>query len=203
MVFIGGLLMFGSTGRQDLLGPEHAEALARHRHASAHRLVEALPDQTAIYPTHGSGSFCAATPTSGDSATIGSQRTDNPALCQGVDEWVEAHRRSSHPVPGRYTRGASTAPVGRGCRDERQGLQLYSDSLLVRAEPVEDPSAVLRRLDALAAGGVQELEDVAHLLEREEMLHVADESQPLDVLVGVEPETALRAAGRVIRPASS
>ena len=116
VVFTGCSLLFGSTGRPDLLGPEHAEALARHQHASAHRLVEELPDQTAIYPTHGFGSFCAATPTSGDSATIGSQRTDNPALIQGVDDWVEATLAALTAYPAYYVHmgpanAAGPAPV--------------------------------------------------------------------------------------------
>ena len=116
VVFTGGSLLYGSTGRPDLLGPEHAEALARHQHASAHRLVEELPDETAIYPTHGFGSFCAATPTSGDSATIGSQRTDNPALTQGVDEWVEATLAALTAHPAYYAHmgpanAAGPAPV--------------------------------------------------------------------------------------------
>ncbi len=102
VVFTGGSLLYGSTGRPDLLGAEHAEALARHQHASAHRLVEELPDDTEIYPTHGFGSFCAATPTSGDSATIGSQKTDNPALTQGVEEWVEATLAALTAHPAYY-----------------------------------------------------------------------------------------------------
>ena len=116
VVFAGGSLLYGSTGRPDLLGAEHAEALARHQHASAHRLVDELPDETAIYPTHGFGSFCAATPTSGDSATIGSQRTDNPALTQGVDEWVEATLAALTAHPAYYAHmgpanAAGPAPV--------------------------------------------------------------------------------------------
>ncbi|MGJ7441764.1 MBL fold metallo-hydrolase [Aquipuribacter sp. MA13-6] len=116
VVFTGGSLLYGSTGRPDLLGQEHAETLARHQHASAHRLVDELPDATAIYPTHGFGSFCAATPTSGDSATIGSQRTDNPALVQGVDEWVENTLAALTAHPAYYAHmgpanAAGPAPV--------------------------------------------------------------------------------------------
>ncbi len=112
VVFTGGSLLYGSTGRPDLLGQEHAETLARHQHASAHRLVDELPDATAIYPTHGFGSFCAATPTSGDSATIGSQRTDNPALLQGVDEWVEATLAALTAHPAYYAHmGPANAAV--------------------------------------------------------------------------------------------
>ena len=37
-----GVLLFGATGRPDLLGEEHADALARQQHASAHKLADLL-----------------------------------------------------------------------------------------------------------------------------------------------------------------
>ena len=42
-----------------------------------------------VYPTHGFGSFCSATPTSGDASTIGEQRTNNPALTQDEQDYVD------------------------------------------------------------------------------------------------------------------
>ena len=42
-VFTGGSLLFGTTGRTDLLGGEHARDLARRQHASVHRLAGTLP----------------------------------------------------------------------------------------------------------------------------------------------------------------
>ncbi len=36
-VFSGGSLLYGATGRPDLLGEEHTHELVRHQHASAHR----------------------------------------------------------------------------------------------------------------------------------------------------------------------
>src|SRR5262249_36603836 len=38
-VFTGGSLLYGSTGRTDLLGADHARALAHAQFASAHRLA--------------------------------------------------------------------------------------------------------------------------------------------------------------------
>ena len=43
-VFSGGSLLFGSTGRPDLLGPDHTHDLVHHQYASAHRLAAELPD---------------------------------------------------------------------------------------------------------------------------------------------------------------
>ena len=60
-VFTGGSLLFGSTGRPDLLGPEHTDTLAHAQWHSARRLAGELPDSTAVYPTHGFGSFCSST----------------------------------------------------------------------------------------------------------------------------------------------
>ena len=78
-VFTGGSLLFGSTGRTDLLGAAHAAELARAQHASAARLAAMLPDRVGVLPTHGFGSFCAATPASGaDSSTIGAGEGAQP-----------------------------------------------------------------------------------------------------------------------------
>jgi hydroxyacylglutathione hydrolase len=135
VVFTGGSLLYGSTGRPDLLGAEHAETLARHQHASARRLVDELPDETAIYPTHGFGSFCAATPTSGDSSTIGSQRTDNPALTQDVDEWVEATLAALSAYPSYYAHMGPANAAGPGEVD-------------LSAPAPADPAELRRRVEA-------------------------------------------------------
>ncbi len=87
-VFTGGSLLYGATGRPDLLGEEHTDTLTRHQHASAHRLAEELPDEAEIYPTHGFGSFCAATQTDATSSTIGQEKQSNPALTQDEETYV-------------------------------------------------------------------------------------------------------------------
>jgi len=87
-VFSGGSLLFGSTGRPDLLGPDHTHALVHHQFASAHRLATELPDQTQVLPTHGFGSFCAATESEGTSSTIGQERRTNPVLTQAENDYV-------------------------------------------------------------------------------------------------------------------
>jgi hydroxyacylglutathione hydrolase len=87
-VFTGGSLLYGATGRPDLLGHEHADVLARHQRASAHRLVSALPEETEVYPTHGFGSFCAATQTDAVSSTIAQEVRANPVLTQDEETYV-------------------------------------------------------------------------------------------------------------------
>ena len=96
-VFTGGSLLYGSTGRPDLLGPGHSGALVAAQYRSAHRLAAELPDAAAALPTHGFGSFCSATQSEATSSTIGEQKRLNPALTR--DE-----RRFARRNPGRTGR---------------------------------------------------------------------------------------------------
>ena len=102
VVFTGGSLLYGSTGRPDLLGAAHTGALARAQYASAHRLAAELPEETAVYPTHGFGSFCSATQSEGGSSTIGQERRLNPALTQGEQEYVETLLAGLDAYPAYY-----------------------------------------------------------------------------------------------------
>ena len=91
-VFTGGSLLYGSTGRPDLLGPAHQATLAAAQHASARRLAQ-LPDDTPVCPTHGFGSFCSAsqitgTQSGGTASTIGQERLANPVLRLDEQQYV-------------------------------------------------------------------------------------------------------------------
>jgi hydroxyacylglutathione hydrolase len=87
-VFTGGSLLYGSTGRPDLLGAAHTRALARAQYASAHRLAAELPDDADVYPTHGFGSFCSISEARGDASTIGRERRLNPVLTLSEQEYL-------------------------------------------------------------------------------------------------------------------
>jgi hydroxyacylglutathione hydrolase len=152
-VFTGGSLLFGAVGRPDLLGPQHARALAEHQHASAHQLA-ALPDATRVLPTHGFGSFCAATQSLADASTIGTERATNPALTAddaqafitdllaGLDAW-----------PAYYARMAPANSAGPGA----SGLDLprRADAAGIRAAVDAGEWVVdLRHRVAFAAGHV-------------------------------------------------
>jgi hydroxyacylglutathione hydrolase len=88
-VFTGGSMLFGTTGRTDLLGKEHTEELTHAQYHSVRRIAGELPPGTEVYPTHGFGGFCAATPASGDSSTVGEQRETNPALTRDEQRYVD------------------------------------------------------------------------------------------------------------------
>ena len=78
-VFSGGSLIVGSAARTDLLGASQTEQLARAQYRSLRRLA-ALPDATAVWPTHGAGSFCSAPPGAARVTTIGAEKASNPLL---------------------------------------------------------------------------------------------------------------------------
>ena len=113
-VFTGGSLLCGSTGRPDLLGPEHACALACAQHASARKLASSLPERTPIYPTHGFGSFCSATPTLGNSSTIGAELAGNPALTLGREQFVSTLLASLDAYPAYYAHMAPAKRIAAG-----------------------------------------------------------------------------------------
>ena len=87
-MFSGGSLLFGSTGRPDLLGPDHTHDLVHHQYASAQRLAAELPDRTRVMPTHGFGSFCSATQSEATASTIGVEKASNPVLTQDEERYV-------------------------------------------------------------------------------------------------------------------
>jgi rhodanese-related sulfurtransferase len=89
-VFSGGSLILGGAARTDLLGDARTEDLARAQFHSLQRLA-ALPDETALHPTHGAGSFCLANATTIANPTIGSERASNPLLAiADEDDFVAA-----------------------------------------------------------------------------------------------------------------
>lgn len=90
VLFSGGSLMVGTVGRTDLLGDEHRVELARDLYSALRDRVLTLPDDLAVYPTHGAGSFCSA-PGGGDrTTTIGRERSTNPLLAASTEaEFVD------------------------------------------------------------------------------------------------------------------
>lgn len=88
-LFSGGALMVGTVGRTDLCGPEKTEPLARQMFHSLRRF-DTLPDELAVYPTHGAGSFCSAPGSAERTTTLGRERTTNPLFTLAhEDEFVE------------------------------------------------------------------------------------------------------------------
>ncbi|MQM26881.1 MBL fold metallo-hydrolase [Glycomyces albidus] len=87
-VFTGGSLLVGAAARTDLVDPARTEELARAQYRSIQRLIE-LPDEVAVWPTHGAGSFCSAPAGADRTSTIGAEKTGNALLAaDGEDDFV-------------------------------------------------------------------------------------------------------------------
>jgi glyoxylase-like metal-dependent hydrolase (beta-lactamase superfamily II)/rhodanese-related sulfurtransferase len=150
-VFSGGSLLYGATGRPDLLGPEHTDALARHQHASAHRLAELLPDEAAVLPTHGFGSFCSASQSDSTESTIGQERSSNPVLTQDEETWVTQMLAGLDDWPAYYVHMAPGNAAGPSAADLSTPHRAEAAELRRRIEAGEWV-VDLRNRTAFAAG---------------------------------------------------
>jgi hydroxyacylglutathione hydrolase len=114
-VFSGGCVMVGACGRTDLVSPDLTEELTRAQYRSAAR-IGALADPTTIAPTHGAGSFCAASAAASETwTTVGRERTRNPAfLAAGEDDFVRGQLSGLLAYPAYY---AHMAELNRGGPD--------------------------------------------------------------------------------------
>ncbi len=134
-VFTGGSMLFGTSGRTDLVGPQHTDTLTHQQFSSLRRLAAELPAETKVCPTHGFGSFCSSTPASGDDSTIGQEAETNPALTMEEQEYVDSLLSGLDAYPAYYER---MAPIN------RQGPARVDLSL-----PAEvDPRELRRRIEA-------------------------------------------------------
>jgi rhodanese-related sulfurtransferase len=96
--------MVGAVGRTDLTGDDRRDPLARSLHRALHERILTLPDDLAVYPTHGAGSFCSA-PGGGDrTTTIGRERATNPLLALAEDDFVDTLLAGLGSFPGYFRR---------------------------------------------------------------------------------------------------
>ncbi len=136
-LFSGGSLMVGTVGRTDLLGDEHREALAHDLYRALRDRILTLPDDLAVYPTHGAGSFCSA-PGGGDrTTTVGRERTTNPLLSMDEDDFVKHLLAGLGTFPDYFLRLPSV---------NQHGLPLHDD--VPTLTPLD-----LGAVDALLADG--------------------------------------------------
>jgi glyoxylase-like metal-dependent hydrolase (beta-lactamase superfamily II)/rhodanese-related sulfurtransferase len=85
-LFSGGSLLVGAVARTDLISPDRTDALARALWRSIVERLLVLPDDLAVYPTHGAGSFCSAPAGAERSTTIGRERAANPLLAAADED---------------------------------------------------------------------------------------------------------------------
>lgn len=134
-VFTGGSMLFGATGRTDLISAEATDELTHAQYRSVRRLARELPAETRVFPTHGFGSFCSATPTSGTSSTVAEQTMVNPALTMDEQAYVDSLLAGLGAYPAYYVH---MAPIN------RRGPAPVDLSLPERV----DPGELRRRIEA-------------------------------------------------------
>ena len=153
-VLSGGCVLIGACGRTDLVAPELTEELTRAQYRSAHRLGE-LPEPTAIGPTHGQGSFCAASGAGDETwTTVAKEKLRNPAFTTGTeDDFLSRQLAGLTAYPVYYARMAGINLAGAPGWDPRP-LPSIAPEELVR---LRDDGAVVidgRPRRQVAAGHV-------------------------------------------------
>jgi hydroxyacylglutathione hydrolase len=133
-IFTGGSMLHGSTGRPDLLGWDQAPTLAGLQHGSALRIADLLEDKISIHPTHGFGSFCAATSTSGDSSTVGDEKSSNPALLLDKKTFIEQTLAGLDAYPAYYKYMDQANVAGAGPIDLSEVKHMSTDEMLKAIE---------------------------------------------------------------------
>ena len=115
------------------------------------RLARELPDHAQVMPTHGFGSFCSATPTTGEDSTIAEQRDVNPALTQDEQAFVDELIAGLAAYPAYYAHMGALNSTGPAAVD--LSMPLLVDPAELRAR-IEDGQWVvdLRSRTAFAAG---------------------------------------------------
>jgi hydroxyacylglutathione hydrolase len=147
-LFSGGSLMVGTVGRTDLLGPELRDDLARQLYRALRDEILTLPDDLAVYPTHGAGSFCSAAGASERTTTIGRERATNPLLSiTDEDAFVERLVAGFGSFPSYFSRlpevnrlgpriyANAPAPARLDVNNVRDSLE--RGALVVDARPIE------------------------------------------------------------------
>lgn len=150
-VFTGGSLLVGTAARTDLLGTDRAEELAHRQYASLKKLA-GLPDATAVWPTHGAGSFCSAPADNARTTTIGREKATNPLLAapDAATFWIKLKATlGSYPryfswLAEANRRGPAVLaaePVLPGLDLPRVRRLLADGAVLLDVRPVADVSA--------------------------------------------------------------
>jgi hydroxyacylglutathione hydrolase len=135
--FTGGSMLFGSVGRPDLIGPDHTDSLAHAQWRSVRRLTDEVDHAAPVFPTHGFGSFCAVTATTGLESTIGEQAATNPACQLDEAEFVAELINGLDSYPAYYAHMGPANQAGPGPIDLSLPDRAEADELRRRIDAGE------------------------------------------------------------------
>jgi hydroxyacylglutathione hydrolase len=151
-VFTGGSLLVGAAARTDLVDPARTEELARAQYRSVQRLLE-LPDDVAVWPTHGAGSFCAAPAGADRTSTIGTERATNPLLrTADEDAFVGELLGSLGSYPPYFLRLGEANRRGPDVLPHHLGLDLMGPAVVASAQAAGAVILDVRPVSSFAAG---------------------------------------------------
>jgi hydroxyacylglutathione hydrolase len=105
-VLTGDTLFIGDVGRPDLRASLGWSAydLGAHLYDSLHKILLPLPDETLVYPAHGSGSLCGKNLSSDTVSTLGVQRRTNYALQpMSKEEFIQLVTADQPDAPAYFT----------------------------------------------------------------------------------------------------
>jgi rhodanese-related sulfurtransferase/glyoxylase-like metal-dependent hydrolase (beta-lactamase superfamily II) len=104
-LFSGGSLIVGGAARTDLISPQMTDELTHAQYRTLMEAFSSLPDETLLYPTHGSGSFCSAGDGGDRTSTLGRERAANPVLSfEEEDEFARWFPTTFPAVPAYFSR---------------------------------------------------------------------------------------------------
>ena len=131
-VLTGDTLFIGDVGRPDLrasLGWSAGD-LGAHLYNSLHNKLLKLPDETLVYPAHGSGSLCGKNLSSDTVSTLGVQRRMNYALQpMSKDEFIWLVTADQPDAPPYFTYDAVLNTRERATLDKNLEQVLHSIDL--------------------------------------------------------------------------
>ncbi len=104
-LFSGGSLMVGGAARTDLISSDMTDELTHAQFRTLRTAFAELSNETLLYPTHGSGSFCSAVPGAERTSTLGQEREQNAALAiEDEEQFVSWFPTTFPAIPAYYSR---------------------------------------------------------------------------------------------------
>jgi hydroxyacylglutathione hydrolase len=102
-VFTGDTLFLGDVGRPDLAqkGDLTDKVLAKHLFSSLKKLKK-YPDNVLVLPSHGAGSACGKSISTGNKSTIGEQKSTNCAFKEADEAAFIERVTTGLPTPPKY-----------------------------------------------------------------------------------------------------
>jgi len=99
MVFTGDTLFVGDVGRTDFLGPKMTPIMASKMYDSIMTRLMPLGEDVIVCPAHGSGSVCGGKIRNREISTLGIEKTTNPMLKLGKEDFVARKVAERHQTP--------------------------------------------------------------------------------------------------------